>query len=142
MEVHMTTSSPQMEIVVHGRNVVVPDHYRERVVDKLGKLERYDHTVVRADVELSHEPNPRQSGHSQRVEITCHARGPVVRAEGCAENFYAALDLVLDKLERQFRTAADRRRIHHGRQTPQSVADATRPDAMVDVSTGAQPHST
>ena len=134
----MTTSSPQMEIVVHGRNVVVPDHYRVHVADKLVRLERYDHTVVRAEVELSHEPNPRQSGHSQHVEITCHPRGPVVRAEGSAENFYTALDIAIGKLERQLRTAADRRHIHYGRQTPQSVSEATRPDGM-DTSTGATP---
>lgn len=114
-----------MEIVVRGRNVVVPDHYRQHVTEKLAKLERYDHKIHRTDVELQHEKNPRQNGSCQHVEITCRTRGPVVRSEACAEDFYKALDIAADRLERRFRQAADRRRIHHGRRTPPSVAEAT-----------------
>jgi len=121
----METVAGRMEIVVRGRNVVVPDHYRQHVAEKLAKLERYDHKIIRTDVELQHEKNPRQNGSCQHVEITCRTRGPVVRSEGCAEDFYKALDLAADRLERRLRQAADRRRIHHGRRTPRSVADAT-----------------
>jgi ribosomal subunit interface protein len=114
-----------MEIVVRGRNVVVPDHYRQHVADKLAKLERYDHKIHRADVELQHEKNPRQNGSCQHVEITCRTRGPVVRSEACAEDFYTALDIAADRLERRLRQAADRRRVHHGRRTPPSLAEVT-----------------
>ena len=110
-----------MEIVVHGRNVVVPDHYRQHVADKLGKLERYDHKIIRTDVELHHERNPRQNGICQHVEITCRTRGPAVRSEACAEDFYKALDIAAERLERRMRQAADRRRVHHGRRTPPSI---------------------
>jgi ribosomal subunit interface protein len=110
-----------MEIVVRGRNVVVPDHYRQHVGEKLAKLERYDHKIIRTDVELQHEKNPRQNGSCQHVEITCRTKGPVVRSEACAEDFYKALDLAADRLERRFRQAADRRRIHHGSRTPPSL---------------------
>lgn len=109
-----------MELVVHGRNVVVPDHYRVHVADKLAKLERYDQKIIRADVELHHERNPRQQTKCQHVEITCRTRGPVVRSEACAEDFYKALDMATERLERRFRQAADRRRVHHGRRTPPS----------------------
>jgi ribosomal subunit interface protein len=121
----METVAGSMEIVVRGRNVVIPDHFRLHVADKLGKLERYDHKIIRTDVELQHEKNPRQNGSCQHVEITCRTRGPVVRGEGCAEDFYKALDIATDRLERRFRQAADRRRIHHGRRTPRSVAEVT-----------------
>ncbi|WP_073386606.1 ribosome hibernation-promoting factor, HPF/YfiA family [Jatrophihabitans endophyticus] len=114
-----------MEIVVRGRNVVVPDHYRQHVEEKLAKLERYDQKIHRTDVELQHEKNPRQNGSCQHVEITCRTRGPVVRSEACAEDFYSALDLAADRLERRLRQAADRRRVHHGRRRPPSVAEAT-----------------
>ncbi|MBN9618360.1 MAG: ribosome-associated translation inhibitor RaiA [Actinobacteria bacterium] len=114
-----------MEIVVRGRNVVIPEHYRQHVAEKLAKLERYDDKIIRADVELQHEKNPRQNGSCQHVEITCRTRGPVVRSEACAEDFYKALDIAADRLERRFRQAADRRRVHHGRRTPRSVAEVT-----------------
>lgn len=114
-----------MDIVVKGRNVDVPDHYRQLVSDKLSKIERYDHKLIRVDVALIHEPNRRQSSSCQRVEITCKSRGPVIRSEACAENFYSALDTALAKLEGRLRKSADRRRVHHGSRTPRSVAHAT-----------------
>jgi len=112
-----------MEIVVRGRNVEVPEHYRQHVEDKVGQLERFDGKLkmLRMDVELFHEKNPRQSAHCQRVEITLRGKGPVVRAEADGADFYEALDLATGKLESRLRRAADRRRVHHGRRTPASV---------------------
>ncbi len=128
-----TVAGSNMEIVVQGRNVTVPEHYRQHVAEKLAKLERYDHKIIRTDVELQHEKNPRQNGSCQHVEITCRTRGPVVRSEACAEDFYKALDIAADRLERRFRQAADRRRIHHGRRTPRSLAQVTAevPDVLL-----------
>src|ERR1700710_2546479 len=117
----METVAGRMEIVVRGRNVVVPEHYRQHVAEKLAKLERYDHKIIRTDVELQHEKNPRQNGSCQHVEITCRTRGPVVRSEACADDFYKALDIAAERLERRFRQAADRRRVHHGRRTPKTL---------------------
>ncbi|MCZ2859592.1 ribosome hibernation-promoting factor, HPF/YfiA family [Blastococcus sp. VKM Ac-2987] len=110
-----------MEIVVRGRNVEVPEHYRQHVEDKVGQLERFDAKLSRIDVELFHEKNPRQSASCQRVEITLRGKGPVVRAEAAGPDFYAALDLASAKLDNRLRRAADRRRVHHGRRTPDSV---------------------
>lgn len=135
----METVVGNMEIVVHGRNVVVPDHYRQHVADKLAKLERYDHKIIRTDVELHHEKNPRQNGSCQHIEITCRTRGPVVRSEACADDFYKALDLAADRLERRFRQAADRRRVHYGKRKPRSLAEVTAaPPAASTVAAEAQ----
>jgi ribosomal subunit interface protein len=114
-----------MDIVVKGRNVEVPEHYRVHVTEKLARLERYDRKVIRFDVELFHEPNRRQAKNCQRVEITGKGRGPIVRAEACAGDFYAALDSAVSKLENSLRRSHDRRRVHHGRRGPTSVAEAT-----------------
>jgi ribosomal subunit interface protein len=114
-----------MDIVVKGRNVEVPEHYRVHVEEKLARLERYDRKVIRFDVELFHEPNRRQAKNCQRVEITGMGRGPAVRAEACAGDFYAALDAAVTKLENRLRRLHDRRRVHYGRRSPSSVAEAT-----------------
>jgi ribosomal subunit interface protein len=124
-----------MEVVVRGRNVDVPDHFRQHVADKLVRVERYDSKIIRTDVELHHERNRRQNDSCQHVEITCRTRGPVVRSEACAADFYRALDLAIEKLERRLRQAADRRRVHYGRRTPKSVATAT----AATVNSSAQP---
>ena len=114
-----------MDIVVKGRQVEVPEHFRAFVAEKLGRVERLDHKIIRLDVELAHERNPRQSAKCQRVEITGISKGPKVRAEASSDDFYAALDLAVGKLEARLRKAADRRRVHHGAATPTSVAAAT-----------------
>jgi len=114
-----------VDIVVKGRNVEVPDHYRQHVAEKLSRVERYDHKLISVDVELFHERNPRQSAQCQRVELTCKSRGPVIRSEATAKDFYSALDTAITKLESRMRRSADRRRVHHGRHTPISVAAAT-----------------
>ncbi len=114
-----------MDVVVKGRNVEVPEHFRVHVAEKLSRVERYDNKIIEIDVELLHERNPRQSDNCQRVEITCVSRGPVVRAEACAPDFYAALDHAIEKLESRLRRSSDRRRVHHGRHAPVSVALAT-----------------
>ncbi|MFC3504584.1 ribosome hibernation-promoting factor, HPF/YfiA family [Micromonospora krabiensis] len=126
-----------MDIVVKGRNVEVPDHYRVHVAEKLAKIERYDHKLIRVDVELFHERNPRQADHCQRVEITCVSRGPVIRAEACTNDFYSALDAAIAKLDTRLRRAADRRRVHRGRHAPLSVAAATASLPVADL--GADP---
>jgi len=114
-----------VEIVVRGRNVEVPEHFRTHVGERLARIERYDHKLIRIDVELLHERNPRQSDSCQRIELTCKSRGPAVRSEACASDFYSALDQACTRLENRFRRSADRRRVHHGRHTPTSVAAAT-----------------
>jgi ribosomal subunit interface protein len=125
-----------VEIVLKGRRTEVPERFRRHVSDKLAKLERFAHKVIRIDVEVSKEANPRRADESDRIELTVHSKGPVVRAEAAADDRYAALDLAVDRLLSRLRKAADRRRVHHGTRTPLSVARAT---AAVD---GAGPATT
>lgn len=107
-----------MDIVVHGRGVEVPDHFRQHVSEKLERLERYDSKLMTVDVELSHEKNRKGDDFTQkveRVEITVKTKGPVIRSESTSADFYTALDDAATKLERRMRKAAERRRNHHGR---------------------------
>jgi ribosomal subunit interface protein len=106
-----------VEIVVTGRNVEVPEHFRVHVSEKVERLERYDHKIVGLEVELFHERNRRQMKSCQRVEITGRGCGPVARAEACAQDFYSALDAAIAKLESRLRRSHDRRRITARRTT-------------------------
>ena len=99
-----------VEIVVTGRNVEVPNHFRVHVAQKVTRLERYDHKLSGMEVELFHEPNRRQLKNCQRVEITGRGCGPTARAEACAQDFYAALDAAVAKLESRLRRCHDRRK--------------------------------
>ena len=115
-----------MEIVVTGRHVQVSDRFRQHLDDKLAKVPQLAPRVQRLDVVVAHEPNRRQSKSCDRVEITCHVKGPVIRAEACADDQYGALDVAMDKLLERLRRANDRRHVpHRGRHVPVSVGQAT-----------------
>jgi ribosomal subunit interface protein len=116
---------PNADVVVKGRNVEIPDHYRIYVSEKLARLERFDKTIYLFDVELDHEKNRRQRKSCQHVEITARGRGPVVRGEACADSFYGAFESAVAKLEARLRRSKDRRKIHYGDKTPVSLAAAT-----------------
>jgi ribosomal subunit interface protein len=113
-----------MEVVVTGRHCELSDRFRSHVEEKLARLEKHDHRIIRVNVEVENERNPRQADRAVRVELTALSKGPVIRAEACAADKMAALDLALDKMASQMRRASDRRRVHHGRRAPVSVGQA------------------
>ncbi|KQY56263.1 MULTISPECIES: ribosome hibernation-promoting factor, HPF/YfiA family [unclassified Nocardioides] len=113
-----------MDVVVNARHCEVSDRFRSHVEEKLARLEKHDHRIMRVLVEVEQERNPRQHDRAVRVELTALSKGPVIRAEAAAEDKMGALDLALDKMAAQMRRAADRRRVHRGRHTPVSVGEA------------------
>jgi ribosomal subunit interface protein len=120
-----------MEVVVTGRHCELSDRFRSHVAEKLSRLEKHDHRIIRVQVEVENERNPRQHDRAVRVELTAFSKGPVIRAEAAAEEKMSALDLALDKMAAQMRRASDRRRVHRGRRAPVSVGQAMA-DAPVD----------
>ncbi|GAA3807829.1 ribosome hibernation-promoting factor, HPF/YfiA family [Nocardioides panacisoli] len=113
-----------MDVVVTGRHCEISERFREHAAEKLARLEKHDHRIMRVHVEVDCEPNPRQHDNAVHVELTAYSKGPVIRAEASADEKMGALDLALDKMAAQMRRAADRRRVHKGRRTPVSVGEA------------------
>jgi len=103
-----------VDIVVKGRHTGVPERFRRLAVTKLSKIEKLDHKVIRVDVEVSRERNPRQADRMERVELTIKHCGPAVRAEAAADDRYAALDLAISKLESRLRRYHDRNKVNGG----------------------------
>jgi ribosomal subunit interface protein len=136
-----------VEILFKGRHTSVQERFRQHATVKVAKLEKLDPKVIRVDVEVSKEHNPRQNGRSERVELTIRSRGPAIRAEAAADDRYSALDLALAKLESRLRRACDRRKDRHaghGPAKPSSGADgqaapSRRPDAGQSVTADAVP---
>ncbi|YAL82503.1 ribosome hibernation-promoting factor, HPF/YfiA family [Dermacoccaceae bacterium W4C1] len=121
-----------MEITVTGRHATVPERFRRHIEEKLAKVAQLDSRVTRCEVVVTHEANPRQAKEAERIELTCHAKRTVIRAEAGADDPYAALDIAMTRLLERVRRLNDKRRVHRGRQTPLSVAKAT---AGLDVAT-------
>ncbi|CAB5037579.1 unannotated protein [freshwater metagenome] len=134
----MSTMNSPVDIVVRGRHLDLSQRYRDHVVDKLGRIDRFGVTLSRIDVEVSKETNPRQADRAFEVELTCVGRGPVIRAEATAADKYAALDLAYGRLEDRLRRAAERRHTknHKGSATlndlPGLVAPIIQPTPDLD----------
>jgi putative sigma-54 modulation protein len=94
---------------VHGKNMVVDEDLRELADTKVGHAGRiFDEDQSMADVEFAAHRNPRVSSGRYRVEITTGVGGQVVRVEAQAQEERAALDLAVDKFERQLRRLKER----------------------------------
>jgi ribosomal subunit interface protein len=121
--------SAELEIVVTSHKMGMRESYREQVTEQLGHLERYNSGVTRYEVELDHEPNPRQSKTSHRVTITGRGTGPTVHAEGSGTDVRSALDGAISGLDEQLRRHRDRRRLRHDRAHREATAlgDAATP---------------
>ena len=84
-----------MKIEVRGKNIEVTPTLNEYAVKRISKLERYVDQVEAANVALSIE------GEQQRVEVTIALPGFILRGEEMGSDMYAAIDQVVEKLERQ-----------------------------------------
>ena len=88
-----------MEIIIRGDKLKVTDSMKEYIEEKIAKLDKYlqNSDDVRATVVV------KVRNHNQVVEITVPLKSLILRAEESQEDIYAAVDLALDKLERQIR---------------------------------------
>lgn len=88
-----------MEIIIRGNKVAVTDSMKEYIEEKLSKLDKYlkDSDNARATVVI------KIRGHKQVVEVTIPLKSLILRSEEEQEDAYAAIDVAIDKLERQIR---------------------------------------
>jgi putative sigma-54 modulation protein len=98
-----------VQLQVSGRNLDITAPIREYAERKLARIERHLTEDTRVDLELAIERN-RSISANQHAELTVWTRGPVLRAHEYAEDMYAAIDLAVDKLDRQVRRYRERRR--------------------------------
>ena len=90
-----------MEIRVHGKRMNVGDDLRLLAEEKVARSSRVFEGIGSVDVEFTDEQNPRLAPERCRVEITSKAAGQLVRVEAAGFDHRSALDLAVDKFERQ-----------------------------------------
>ena len=88
-----------MKYIIRGENIEVTDPIREYVEKKIDKLKRYFETTPTSDVHV----NLSVYNDEQQIEVTIPMTDLLLRAEEEHTDLYAAIDLVVDKLERQIR---------------------------------------
>ena len=85
---------------IRGENVEVTPAIREHVESKINKVERYFNEEIQANANV----NLKVYNDSQtKVEVTIPLKNLTLRAEERHNDMYAAVDLIVDKLERQIR---------------------------------------
>ena len=88
-----------MKYSIRGEKLEVTDSIREYVMDKLNKMEKYFDDPNNVSVKILFSVR----GREQKIEVTINSRGYDLRAEVSHSDMYAAIDLAVDKLERQIR---------------------------------------
>ncbi len=88
-----------MKYNIRGNKIDVTEAISDYIKSKVSKLEKYldDNDEVEAKAIVS------AKGHDQKVEITIWSGKYNIRAEVVNADLYSAIDLVIDKLERQFK---------------------------------------
>ncbi len=89
-----------MKTIVRGKNVEVPDRVRDYAERKLRRLERMLDDRSDAIVELSNEQH-RSADDAHIAEVTLVIDGQTLRSHAAGPSYQAALDNVVDKVERR-----------------------------------------
>lgn len=88
-----------MRYTVRGEKLEITDAIRSYAIEKISKMEKYFDNPDDVNVKINFSVR----GREQKVEVTINSRGYDLRAEVSHSDMYAAIDLVLDKLETQMR---------------------------------------
>ena len=105
-----------MQISLTGHHVEVTDSMRSYVEEKIARLERHFEHVTNVHVILSVEKL------EQKAEATVHIAGADVFAESVHQDMYAAIDALVDKLDRQVLKHKEKMKKHRGGGATREIA--------------------
>jgi putative sigma-54 modulation protein len=89
-----------MNLMISGHHLELTPSIREYVANKLERITRHFDNVIDIAVILGVE-KPSEKDKRQRAEVNLRLRGSVIHVESFAEDLYAAIDRLMDKLDRQ-----------------------------------------
>ena len=91
-----------MDVTVSGRHTTVSETLRRQAVEKIGRLDRFLNGMDHAEVHFWEEKNAR-ADRREFCEVTMEGHGHHIRCKVSAPDGFTAVDLAVDKLERQLR---------------------------------------
>ena len=101
-----------MNLTISGHHLDVTPPLREYVLNKLDRVTRHFDQVVDVNVILSVEKK-KEKEQRQKAEVTLHVKGRDIFVEQSHEDLYAAIDQLMDKLDRQVMRHKDKVQDHH-----------------------------
>jgi putative sigma-54 modulation protein len=100
-----------MNLTISGHHLEVTPALREYVINKLDRVTRHFDQVVDINVLLTVEKQ-KEKERRQRAEVNLHVKGRDIYVEHASEDLYAAIDQLVDKLDRQVCRHKDRMQEH------------------------------
>ncbi|MCP5002605.1 MAG: ribosome-associated translation inhibitor RaiA [Planctomycetes bacterium] len=103
-----------METIIHGRHLDITEAIKNYVNKKASKLAKYNEKINKIQFTLKIE------GQNHIVESVCTVKGVVLVAEASNPDMYGAIDLVMDKLEKQFIRLREKMKQHRNKKEEES----------------------
>jgi putative sigma-54 modulation protein len=101
-----------MNLTISGHHLEVTPALREYVLTKLDRVTRHFDQVVDINVLLSIE-KLKEKDRRQKAEVTLRVKGKDIFVENAHEDLYAAIDQLMDKLDRQVCRHKEKVQQHH-----------------------------
>ena len=112
-----------MKLEIRGKNIEMTDALKDYTTKRLSKLEKYIEDARIAQVALSVQ------GERHKVEVTIPLNGVILRGEVASEDMYTAIDMVVEKLEKQIEKHKTKLfKIYRGGGLKQAVAEEIQKD--------------
>jgi putative sigma-54 modulation protein len=107
----MAAPAKGTKVIVQGRHLEITEAIRDYCEQKINKaVSHFDmHDVREVDVTCSARSEKQQGGDLQMTQVTVYTRNGVVRSEEEADNLYASIDAVSDKIERKLRKIKEKK---------------------------------
>jgi putative sigma-54 modulation protein len=112
----VSTKETDMQINITGHHIDVTPALKAYVTDKLQRIYRHFDHVISTDVIL------RVENHHKQAEAKVVAAGKSLFAQESGDDMYAAIDGLIDKIDKQVRRYKDRVRDHHGAAVKKAVS--------------------
>ncbi|MEX0873816.1 MAG: ribosome-associated translation inhibitor RaiA [Actinomycetota bacterium] len=119
-----------MNLILSGRGVDLDDRLREYATEKLTRVQKFFDRIIKMEVELRHERNPRVKD-PDRVEIVVKTPGETLRVHGEGADHFAAIDVAADRLERRIKRFKNRliQRAHRNGKLEEAASFAVNEEA-------------
>ncbi len=95
-----------MNLSISGHHLAVTPSMRGYLVQKLDRIRRHFDQVIDVNAVLSVDKL------AQKAEVTIHVRGKEINAQAVDADLYAAIDLLVDRLDRQVLKYKSKRQAH------------------------------
>ncbi len=105
-----------MQVSISGHHVEITDSLRSYINEKIQRLDRHFDKAIDIHVILTVEKL------RHKAEATLHVSGANLFAEDEKEDMYAAIDGLIDKLDRQGKKYKEKIKSHRGKPAPQEAA--------------------